>query len=167
MYVEAICPLCFASHVVPEELRGSKYRCEECEELFIVSKKAKRTSKKPPRPREVQPADDLAEDAEVVDVAEVLPEAKLTDRSARKKPRNDEVLDIPDDAVQSGGARGKSPPAVKRSREDEEEARPRRRRREDDEEDVRPRRARHAVPACRWPWWSASWREASCCWAVS
>jgi hypothetical protein len=146
MYVEAICPLCFASHVVSDEMRGEKFRCEECEEEFIVSKKAKRTNKKPPRPREVKPADD-EEPAEVtpVDSAEVLPEANLVDSAPKKKKaRSDEeeVLDIPDDAVQGGAPVVKTPPAPKRSRkEDDEEDRPKKRRRgENEDEDDRPRR---------------------------
>ena len=76
MYVEAICPLCLARHVVPADMRGEKYRCEECEEVFIVSRKAKKTDKRPSRPPEVQPADELGE-VIPVEEAEVLPEAKL------------------------------------------------------------------------------------------
>jgi len=141
MYVEAICPLCFKSHVVAEEMRGAKYRCEECEEVFIVSRKAKRTSKKPPRPREVQAADEPGEAADVADVAEVLPEARLADRSGKKKARSDddEVLEIPDEAVQSGGSRGKRPADAKRRRDyDDKDDRPQKRRRQDD--DDRPSR---------------------------
>jgi hypothetical protein len=72
MYVEAICPLCFHSHVVPDDLRGERFRCEECEELFIVNRRAKRTSKRPSRPPTVRPADDLDE-VRPVDEVETLP----------------------------------------------------------------------------------------------
>jgi hypothetical protein len=61
MYVEAICPLCLHTHIVSDELRGEKYRCEECEELFIVNRRAKRTHRRPYRPRTVRPADELEE----------------------------------------------------------------------------------------------------------
>src|SRR5947209_17069371 len=103
MYVEAVCPLCFACHVVPDDMRGEQYRCEECEELFVISKKAKRTDKRPPRPREVKPADE-AEEVIPVEPAEVLPEAKLVE-APPKKPRADadeEVMELPDDALTSG-----------------------------------------------------------------
>src|SRR5262245_38301187 len=107
MYVEAICPLCLASHVLSEDMRGEKHRCEECEEVFVVSRKSKRTNKKPPRPRQVKAADEQEEatPVEAAEVAEVLPEARLTeDVPKKKKPRADdeEVLEIPDDAVQGG-----------------------------------------------------------------
>src|SRR5438876_3022021 len=75
MYVEAICPLCFAAHVVPAEMRGEKYRCDECEEVFIVNKKSRKTSKRPPRPRTVRPADELDE-VTPADAPDVLPLAK-------------------------------------------------------------------------------------------
>ncbi len=145
MYVEAICPLCFASHVVPDEMRGESLRCEECEEEFIISKKAKRTSKKPPRMREVKAAEEVEEVAPV-ETADVLPEANLVDNAPKKKkPRaeDEEVLDIPDDAVQGGAPVVKTTPAPKRPRdEDEEEDRPKKRRRDedDDDEDERPRK---------------------------
>jgi hypothetical protein len=159
MYVEAICPLCFASHVVPEDMRGEKFRCEECEEEFIVSKKAKRTSKKPSRLREAQAAEETAEEVtpvEAAEVAEVLPDAKLADAPPKKKPRagDEEVLEIPDDALQAGAPVVKTTPASKRRREDdEEEDRPKKRRRvaddDDEDEDDRPRRSpprRKGVP---------------------
>jgi hypothetical protein len=153
MYVEAICPLCFASHVVPEDMRGEPYRCEECEEEFVVSKKAKRTSKKPSRLREVKPADEAEAEpvvpVEAAEVAEVLPEANLVDAPPKKpRPRaeDEEVLDIPEDAVQGGAPVLKTPPAPKRRRdEDEEDDRPKKRRRADDEdEDDRPKKRRPA-----------------------
>lgn len=141
MYVEAFCPLCFASHIVAAEMRGEKYRCEECEEVFIINKKSKKTDKKPPRPREVKPADEPEE------VAEALPEAKLVEAPPKKKARadDDEVLEIPDDALQSGSPVLKTSPAPKRraarDERDEDEDRPKKRRRdEDDEEDDRPRK---------------------------
>jgi hypothetical protein len=147
MYVEAICPLCFASHVVPDDMRGETFRCEECEEDFVISKKAKRTSKKPSRLREVQAVDEVEEVAPVesAEVGEVLPDAQLADRPPKKKPRADdeEVEEIPDDAVQGGAPVVKATPASKRRREDNEEGdRPKKRRRqdEDDDEDDRPRR---------------------------
>jgi hypothetical protein len=153
MYVEAICPLCFASHVVPEDMRGETFRCEECEEEFVISKKAKRTNKKPSRLREVKAADeDEAEPVVPVDAAEVLPEANLVDAPSKKpKPRaeNEEVLEIPEDAVQGGAPVVKATPAPKRRREeDEEDDRPKKRRRQDDEDD-RPRRrpARRTGPS--------------------
>jgi hypothetical protein len=144
MYVEAICPLCFASHIVPDEMRGESLRCEECEEEFIISKKAKRTSKQPPRMREVKAAEEVEEVAPV-ETADVLPEANLVDNAPKKKkPRaeDEEVLDIPDDAVQGGAPVVKTTPTPKRRREeDEEEDRPKKRRRdEDDDEDDRPRK---------------------------
>jgi hypothetical protein len=153
MYVEAICPLCFASHVVPEDMRGEKFRCEECEEEFVISKKAKRTSKKPSRPREVKAVDgdeEVApvEAAEAAEVAEVLPDSQLADKPPKKKARaedDEEVMEIPDDALQGGAPVLKTKPAPKRRREDddeEEEERPKKRRREDDEEDGRPKKRR-------------------------
>ncbi len=158
MYVEAICPLCFASHVVPEDMRGEALRCEECEEEFVISKKAKRTNKKPSKLREVKPAEE-GDEAEVTpveaaEVADVLPDAALAKAPPKKpKPRaeDEEVLDIPDDAVQGGAPVVKTTPAPKRRRdEDEEEARPKKKRRDDDEEDDdRPRRrpARRGGPS--------------------
>jgi len=144
MYVEAICPLCLACHIVPDDMRGEKYRCEECEEEFIVSKKAKLTSKKPPRPREVKPADEPDGEVTAVEEAEVLPEAKLVQDAPKKKPRADdeEVLEIPDDAVQSGSPRVKTAPAAKPRRDDrdEEDDRPRKRRRDEEDDYDRPRR---------------------------
>ncbi len=154
MYVEAICPLCFASHVVPEEMRGEKFRCEECEEVFVISKKAKRTNKKPPRPREVKPADEPEQSAASPEVAEVLPEAKLVDTPPRQKPRTDdeEVLEIPEDAVQGRPAVRTTPtPKRRRDQDEEDDDRPRKRRRPvDDEDDERPRKrpaaSRSGVP---------------------
>jgi hypothetical protein len=147
MYVEAICPLCFASHVVHEDMRGEKMRCEECEEEFIISKKAKRTNKKPSRLREVKAAEDEAEavtPVEAAEVGEVLPPAKLVDappKKARPRPEEEEVQEIPDDAVQGGAPIVKTTPPKRRREEDEEEDRPKKRRRQDDEdEDDRPRR---------------------------
>jgi hypothetical protein len=146
VYVEAICPLCLACHVVSEDLRGEKYRCEECEEEFIISRKAKRTNKKPARLREVQAADEPAAEVTPIEEAEVLPEAKLVQNAPTKKkpkPDDDEVLEIPDDAVQSGAPRVKAAPAATpRSRDrDEEDDRPRKRPRdEEDDGDDRPRR---------------------------
>jgi hypothetical protein len=143
MYVEAICPLCFASHVVPDDMRGETFRCEECEEQFVISRKAKRTNKKPPRPREVQAAEEEPAEVAPVDSAEVLPEAKLAGSKPKKtpSPKDEEVLDIPDDAVQGGAPVVKTAPASKRRREEDEIDRPKKSRRDEDEDD-RPRKRR-------------------------
>ena len=58
MYVEAICPLCLHTHVVPADMRGERFRCEECEEVFLINRRSKKTNKRPPRPRAVRPADE-------------------------------------------------------------------------------------------------------------
>jgi hypothetical protein len=140
MYVEAICPLCFATHIVPEELRGEEYRCEHCEELFIVNRKSKKTDKKPPRLPSVKPADDPEGEVANVEPVEILPEAKLAPKPT-KKPRadEDEVLEIPDDALQSGQPVVRKMVASKR-RVERDDDRPRKRRRDDEDEDDRPRR---------------------------
>ncbi len=57
MNVEAVCPVCYASHVVPAGLRGKRHRCDGCEEVFIVHAKSKPTDKSPRRPSTVLPAD--------------------------------------------------------------------------------------------------------------
>src|SRR5437773_2208543 len=85
MYVEATCPLCLATHILPIEMRGEKYRCEECEEVFIVNRRSKRTSKKPPRPRKVRAADDL-EEATPANEPDVLPVA--TESPSRRRERD-------------------------------------------------------------------------------
>jgi hypothetical protein len=144
MYVEAICPLCFASHVVPDDMRGEKFRCEECEEEFVISKKAKRTNKKPSRLREVKAADEVEEVAPV-EAVEVLPEANLVDappKKAKARAEDEEVLDIPDDALQGAPVVKTPPPPPKRRRqEDDEDDRPKKRPREaDEDDDDRPRR---------------------------
>jgi hypothetical protein len=82
MYVEAICPVCLASHVVPEDMRGEKYRCDRCEEVFIVNRKSKRTSKRRTRSRPVRPADELGE---VLPLATEAPAARK--RGGRPKKR--------------------------------------------------------------------------------
>ncbi len=74
MYVEAICPLCLHTHILPADMRGERFRCEECEEVFIVNRRSKKTTKKPPRPRTVRAADELDEVAPA-DEPDVLPAA--------------------------------------------------------------------------------------------
>jgi hypothetical protein len=85
MYVEAICPVCLATHILPADMRGTRYRCDECEEVFIVNQKSKRTNKRPPRPRKVRAADDRDE-ASPAKAAEVLPVA--TEPRSRRRGRN-------------------------------------------------------------------------------
>jgi WD40 repeat protein len=122
MNVEAICPLCYAAHVVPSEMRGERYRCEECEEVFVVNRRSKTTTRKP-KVRTVQPADEEptrkgAEPVEAIPVepAELLPEA-----------------------IQAEGSKLKTKPAATRRAEDEGE-KPRSRRGADrDEEDDGPK----------------------------
>jgi hypothetical protein len=142
MYVEAICPLCFATHILPEDLRGEEYRCEHCEELFIVNRKSKRTSKRPPRPPQVKPADEPDGEVLAVEPVEMLPEAKRAPQAPPKKVAadDDEVLEIPDDALQPERRVVKTAPTPKR-RAEKDEDRPRKRRFDDEEEDdERPRR---------------------------
>jgi hypothetical protein len=131
MYVEAICPLCLAVHIVPEDMRGEKYRCEECEEVFIINRKSRRTSKRPPRPREVKPADEV-EEVTLAPADEVLPEAKRADERPKKRrpgDDDDEVFEIPDEAVGGGAPRTGSPTKRRAGRrgDDDEEDRPRKR----------------------------------------
>ena len=87
MYVEAICPLCLATHIVPADRRGTRYRCEECEEVFIVNKRSKKTNRRPPRMRKVRAADDLEEVA-AADKPAVLPVA--TAGPSRRRSRGDD-----------------------------------------------------------------------------
>src|SRR5437868_4622140 len=89
MYVEAICPLCLHTHVLRADMRGEAYRCEECEELFIINRKSKLTDRKPPRPRRVRAADDL-EDVSAADEPEVLPLATETPSRRRRRREDDE-----------------------------------------------------------------------------
>jgi hypothetical protein len=90
MYVEAICPLCRATHILPVEMRGERHRCEECEEVFIVNTRSRRTNKKPPRTRTARPAADRGEGASRV--PEVLPVAT---KSPARRGRRDEDDDRP------------------------------------------------------------------------
>ncbi len=73
MYVEAICPVCFAKHIVPAERRGEQHRCEGCEEVFIVNWKARTTRKRPRPVRRVRSADGSKDEVLPADVPEVLP----------------------------------------------------------------------------------------------
>ncbi len=90
MYIEAICPLCLASHVLPADRRGTRYRCEECEEVFVVNRRSKRTDKRPTRPRKVRPADEMDQVAPA-DEPEVLPVA--TEARSRRRGRADDKDD--------------------------------------------------------------------------
>jgi hypothetical protein len=141
MYVEAICPLCFASHIVPEAMLGKSYRCEHCEERFVINRKSKPTNKRPARPPQVKAADEDADvpAAEAIELPEVLPEAKHVEKPRRAKPRpdEDEVLEIPDDALQPVQSRGK--PALAPSRRPDEGSRPGTRRHHEDDDGPRER----------------------------
>jgi hypothetical protein len=86
MYVEAICPLCLASHVLPADMRGTRYRCEECEEVFIVNRRSKKTTKSPPRLRKVRPADDP--DKAAAAAPDVLP--VVSDAPSRRRRGEDD-----------------------------------------------------------------------------
>src|SRR5271165_7138533 len=92
MYIEAICPLCLHTHILRADMRGEAYRCEECEELFIIHRKSRKIDKRPPRPRRVRPADDM-EEVSAADEPEVLPVA--TESSSRKRRRRDDEDDRP------------------------------------------------------------------------
>ena len=137
----------------PTRCAAQTYRCEECEEEFVISKKAKRTDKKPPRPRRSRPPRRLRR-SRAVEAAEVLPEAKLIDKPPKPKQsraEDEEVLEIPDDAVQGAAPVVKTAPTARRRRdEDEDEDRPKKRRRQaDQDDDDRPRQAlprRSGVP---------------------
>jgi WD40 repeat protein len=94
MYVEAICPLCLHTHILRADMRGEPYRCEECEELFIINRKSKRTDKRPPRPRKVRAADDMDE-VTGVDEAEVLPLANESPSRRNRRAYDDDRDDRP------------------------------------------------------------------------
>jgi hypothetical protein len=90
MYVEAICPLCLHCHIVPADLRGERYRCDECEEIFVINRRSKRTDKKPPRPRStVRPADEPEAEVLSADAPEVLPSAAGPSTKRRRKVHDD------------------------------------------------------------------------------
>ncbi|HKI30411.1 MAG TPA: hypothetical protein VKA46_00870 [Gemmataceae bacterium] len=97
MYVEAICPLCRHTHVIPADLRGERYRCDECEEIFLVNRRSKKTDKRPPRPRTVRPADEPEAEVLAADAPEVLPVATGASTKRRRKGY--------DDRPRKGGAR--------------------------------------------------------------
>jgi hypothetical protein len=92
MYVEAICPLCLHTHIVPADMRGERYRCEECEEVFIINRRSKKTHRRPPRARTVRPADELDE-VVPADEAEVLPVG--TGSRGKRRRRIDDEADRP------------------------------------------------------------------------
>lgn len=113
MNVEAVCPVCRSAHVVPIELRGAEYRCDDCEELFIVHPKAKVTDKPPRRRPRVVPLTPEAPKAAMVEPAEAAPP-------------------VPDDAIQSEPRRQPTRPAASRRPARVEEG-------DEDEDDDRPR----------------------------
>jgi hypothetical protein len=89
MYVEAICPLCLATHILPADMRGTRYRCEECEEVFIVNRRSKRTDKRPPRVRKVRSADEM-EEVSPADEPDVLPVATQSPSRRRRRADDDD-----------------------------------------------------------------------------
>jgi hypothetical protein len=89
MYVEAICPLCLATHILPADMRGTRYRCDECEEVFVVNRRSKKTTKRPPRARKALAADDVEEVAPA-DKPDVLPVATEAPTSRRRRVEHDD-----------------------------------------------------------------------------
>ncbi len=75
MYVEAVCPVCLTSHIVPADQRGRRYRCGQCEEVFVINEKSKTTNKRPPRARAVRPADEPDAAVKARPATVVLPDA--------------------------------------------------------------------------------------------